>query len=388
MMSVNISLAAANQSSLLEIPIYSAIQSGDTTLLRELILDKNVNINQVSQDITPLIYALSKKNTDAVRLLISNGVELTVERKGIYPLYAAMIYYEGEAINLMRLIAKNGGATAKVINHQLSDGSTILHSAVLWNQLEITKLLLDAGADVNIKNNQGESALFLAYSGLNREIVSPLFKYGAELHNENFLAYRAIIGKENALLTLLLEHGLDENLMIDLSMSGKASLENLVSIAIRAGFFGGIKSLVTYGADVNTKERDTGSTPLVLAAQKGRADFARYLLDVGADASLKDNDGYDALHYAKKNHYSEIVELLNAGGIEGNMVTMSPPAQLKKLVAPAVIKPEVKEIYSELTVPEKQNGVWFWGLGVLAVSILILFVRIRRERLGGQRQGD
>ncbi len=54
--------------------------------------------------------------------------------------------------------------------------------------IEIVKLLLNAGADIDKQNNNGDTALIIAASNNNREIVELLLDYYADefiLNNEN-----------------------------------------------------------------------------------------------------------------------------------------------------------------------------------------------------------
>ena len=67
-------------------------------------------------------------------------------------------------------------------------GFTSLIIAAIINNLEIVKFLLNAGADIDKQNNSGNNALIWAASNNNREIVELLLDYGADefiLNNDN-----------------------------------------------------------------------------------------------------------------------------------------------------------------------------------------------------------
>ena len=59
---------------------------------------------------------------------------------------------------------KNGSSTttSPLINHKNNSGNTPLHWAALNTHLECVKALVQAGADVNVKNDAGHDAAFLA----------------------------------------------------------------------------------------------------------------------------------------------------------------------------------------------------------------------------------
>lgn len=59
-------------------------------------------------------------------------------------------------------------------------GSSPLISASVFGKTEIAKLLIDAGADLNIKNNDGSSALITAAFFCRPEIVKMLLEKGAD----------------------------------------------------------------------------------------------------------------------------------------------------------------------------------------------------------------
>ena len=76
-------------------------------------------------------------------------------------------------------------------------GSTPLISAALFGKTEIAKILIDAGADLNIQNNDGSTALITAAFFCRLEIVKILLDKGADKtikNNYNQTAYDAVVG--------------------------------------------------------------------------------------------------------------------------------------------------------------------------------------------------
>ena len=60
-----------------------------------------------------------------------------------------------------------------------------------------------------------------------------------------------------------------------------------------------VKSALAAGADVDPRDADQGSTPLIFAALLGRAEIANLLIAAGADVHATDYNGVDALTLAE-----------------------------------------------------------------------------------------
>lgn len=76
-------------------------------------------------------------------------------------------------------------------------GSSPLISAALFGKTEIAKMLIDAGADLNIQNNDGSTALITAAFFCRPQIVKVLLEKGADKtlkNNYNQTAYDAVSG--------------------------------------------------------------------------------------------------------------------------------------------------------------------------------------------------
>lgn len=64
---------------------------------------------------------------------------------------------------------------------------------------------------------------------------------------------------------------------------------------------------------------ESGRTPLMSAALKGRADLVRRFLALGADPNRTDSSGATALHYAMTNPSIEVVTALLEAGADPNV---------------------------------------------------------------------
>jgi hypothetical protein len=83
-------------------------------------------------------------------------------------------------LELVKQLLDNGAD----VNAKNNSGDTAL---ILTNNLEIAKLLIEKGADVNIKNNSGDTAYFMACKNMHDDISKLLIKKGADttLKNKN-----------------------------------------------------------------------------------------------------------------------------------------------------------------------------------------------------------
>jgi ankyrin repeat protein len=77
-------------------------------------------------------------------------------------------------------------------------------------------------------------------------------------------------------VTLLVEHGVDKNLV------GGLYDQTSLSIATSNNHFAVVQYLVEQGADMDKSDK-YGQSPLLLAASNGHLEVTRYLLEQGAD---------------------------------------------------------------------------------------------------------
>lgn len=81
-----------------------------------------------------------------------------------------------------------------------------------------------------------------------------------------------------------------------------------------------VKSEISAGADVNTKDGRTGLTLLQIAINKKHTEIIQLLLDKGADVNIKDKQGRGPIHLAVVTGQKDIVEKLIAKGADINAI--------------------------------------------------------------------
>jgi ankyrin repeat protein len=119
--------------------------------------------------------AVVTDNLKAISQHIKAGSDLNIPEssRGSSPLITAAAIGRSEATEILI----DAGVD---INYKNNDGSTALHTAIAFGKTEVAKILIDAGIDVNIKNNDESTALHTAAFFCNEEVVAALLENGAD----------------------------------------------------------------------------------------------------------------------------------------------------------------------------------------------------------------
>jgi ankyrin repeat protein len=123
---------------------------------------------------------------------------------------------------------------------------------------------------------------------------------------------------------------------VSAAQEGTSSSGDRLLEASRDGAAEVVRALVTDGADVNAARGD-GMTALHFAAERGRADVARVLLDAGAAVDAGTRIGrYAPLHLAARGGHGPVVALLLEAGADANAATTNSGVTALHLAAAAV----------------------------------------------------
>jgi ankyrin len=212
------------------------------------------------------------------------------------------------------------------------DRTTALMWSAHFNDSETVALLLSAGANANLVNRYGVSAITEAADNFagSTAVLKALLKAGADpntvaANNESVLMTLSLSGAVDA-VRLLLEHGADVN------AHNAQEQETPLMYATAEKSTDVMKLLIAKGADVNavahTLEMSRGHsnddkpiggfTALMFAARQDCAECARILLDAGANLRVQDRDGMTPMIIATMNGGFETAELILERGGDPN----------------------------------------------------------------------
>ena len=230
---------------------------------------------------------------------------------------------------------------------------------VMKYKKKIVEMLLNhPNIDVNAKDNEGYTALDIAYeTECFPEIIKLLITYIiAQPIPKHLETQRERKKDRQNLRVLMMQKGVHPDLeqftgyylggkrktrskrqgggtkitdIIQASMNGRTeSAEEMLLKnrennntaliwASRNGHTNTVEMILNMGADVNAKD-NSSNTALIRASKNGHTETATMLLENGADVNAKDNDNWTALIEASENKQTEIVALLLENGADVN----------------------------------------------------------------------
>ena len=131
------------------------------------LIDRGADVNVTSEDgFTPLYLSLQGPSTEITRLLVERGANPNLACSGRTPLVQAAGWSEPEDVRLLL----DAGAD---IDWQDAEGDTALMYAVGNGREENVEALLEWHPNVNLRNYQGETALQRALSAMKSRTLTP-----------------------------------------------------------------------------------------------------------------------------------------------------------------------------------------------------------------------
>ncbi len=216
-----------------------------------------------------LLEAVQNKNMQEAEKLILDGADVNEKGKNnMTPLiYAADMGY----VDMVALLLKKGAE----VNAQTEDGITAVMSYGAWVDASIIKMLLEHGANPNAQTVSGFTALMGA----------------------------AMKGRVD-IMQLLIEKGAQVNLV---TVSGETALMGATGF----GFDSAMELLLKNGAKVNA-QNDEGFTALFncVYVPAAHVEYAKILVQAGADVFIKDKKGRTAKDFAAENGIEVLVAFL------------------------------------------------------------------------------
>lgn len=170
------------------VPLFSwAVQSGLAPIIRLLQNDQATTDGNDWQGMTPLGLASSCGHESVVRLLISSGADIrAIDSWGCVALHRAC--FKGHE-RVARLLLRSG---AEVRAKDTKDKASSLHFAVRNGHAKVVRLLIDRGADIEAKTLAGFTPLCEAASLHQEAVIALLLEEGANVSQRNNEGINAI----------------------------------------------------------------------------------------------------------------------------------------------------------------------------------------------------
>jgi ankyrin repeat protein len=165
---------------------------------------------------------------------------------------------EGD-VDMVRCLLELGADVNQVEKDKHAPHSpTPLHFAVQLDGVEVLRLMINIGGDVNKADMEGDTPLIYAVRSDELEAVELLIEAGAGVNHESDVVTHDGAEMEN--------------------IEGERSVHD----AAREGYIDVLKVLCKAGADINAATRN-GNTPLIIAGRGKHAAICKWLVKEGAD---------------------------------------------------------------------------------------------------------
>lgn len=311
-------------------PLHLCCQWGLDVVVRTLI-EHEANINcQDSDRKTPLHVAIENQHADIISLLLQvPNIDLTLrEKTGLSPFAAALTYrnnkaaksildrlptaaeqFDGKGYNFLHTAIKKGDIESFLfllsihvdVNSRIQDSTLTppIHLAARYSNETLMRSLILAGARVEDRDAQKNTALHVASEANNASVIAALIQnnidYNAYNSNgDNALHIAVREGHLNVVKALLTESQIDAE---HVNLKGRNPLHELCrcgkeNAAAICEFF--LECMPEY--PINRADVD-GNTPLLLAYMKGNGNLCRVLVKANACLAAENNDRVTIFNY-------------------------------------------------------------------------------------------
>ena len=233
------------------------------------VIPKNANKN--GPENTP------KNDTELIKLIqeLNKHTKISTKKKGI----------DNTIIHLLTE-GKNGNGKNLDINAKGKHGMTAL-MYVSSDSRSIFKLLLEKGADVNARDDTGQTACIHAAIKGDRIKIAGLLEYKADINIKDIFKTTALmysLKKNNGAYDYIFDNGGEYN---DADISGKTALM-YACLSKHEDIDEFIIKLINKGADLNAKDSSNKTALMYTLAADYRPNIIKLFLEKGADVNDKD----------------------------------------------------------------------------------------------------
>lgn len=273
--------------------LWKAVDEDDVKAVADLALQgANVNARRASDGSTPLIACVKADKMGMAAQLLKSRADPNLLSEDAVKNSALLFALEKrkEAVPWVELLLQNGA------NPDLMPGTknyTPLMKAVAMNEPEIVEMLVQAGADIMIKDPQGGTALSRAIGGNNIRIIK-LLNAETQKHVVRELKPMKLSARDRSLLVAL-EAGREEEALTLLAdpetnpNARNAAGYTALMLAVDRALPRAAQRLIDLGANIHAVSRDAQPRQVIFFAlgKPERVPLMKMLLDMGAEPNAK-----------------------------------------------------------------------------------------------------
>ena len=208
------------------------------------------------------------------------------------------------------ITANNINDTFKaIIDNNIYEMTPLIYASFSGN-VPLAKFSIKSKADINAKDENGSTALIVATTNGNLEIIKYLSQErGLEVNAQDDIGLTALMYAAESGNLEIVKYLIDER-RADFNIKEDNQGHDAFILAILYGHLEVVKYFVEEKRlDINAKDNE-GWTAFMHAPAMGHLEVSQYLLEKGADIDAKDNNGVTSLMHASNNGHSKMVKYL------------------------------------------------------------------------------
>lgn len=292
-----------------ETPLMKAVKMGHESVLEILLAEgADTDVSCAYYGRSALHLAVGARHDGMLTALLDHGAnENARDAEGYTPL-AWAISAGGSLLPLVKTLLQ-AGADLNIPSGDCND-CVALHVAARVGDADAIALLLLNGADIDVRDKDGDTPLVWAIRSHHLGCVEVLLHAGAKVDvrstDDNGFAALHVAADQgsDAMVYLLLEFEADINILNNLG-------ETAAIRAVGGGHKRVVQTLSEFGANFTIATARNGYTPLHFAVHLEREDIVK-ILSKGVDTLIADHDGETPLMWAARGGNARLVEIMMA----------------------------------------------------------------------------